>query len=609
MEITYASVTDRGLNPKRPHNEDALLALPGRGLFLVADGVGGRRGGEVASQTVVDIFTENFRGTPKGDLQIVIAATIKAANSAIFHKANDEEELEGMATTIALVLLDEARTRAVVAHVGDSRVYLHDGRRLEQLTDDHSEVNEAVRAGLIDAAQAASYARRNVINRALGAEAEVEADFRELSLRAGLRFLLCSDGITRHIEDAELEDLLAGRRPPQQICELLKQICYDRGAEDNLTAVIVDCGQRDYAPATTDQPTIQTRRPAPEDTTRPMRRAQEPPSRVFIDLQGQPAPPTQTPSPPPPLPPPPREQWPEDDEEQLAAPPDEAPTRQTARRRPPPPRQSDLARSQVVVDLDQAAPKGRAKAGTMRSLVANLILLVMIALIALLADVMMGDPISGRLRRSLRGAPPPPATLYERHPEDTRIADLYEPFFIGQAKAEATRQDLQRLISQEEEALKAAPDDATRKAWLAEAHFWLGRVIYAEALRDAQDKVPEERLNEKFAEAARTFEKAKRYGLQSLDLRVFLAAAYLKNLRGSSAGENLWPLAEAPVVPGAATSPTATPTPAPTRSPAVTPTPTPSPIASPSPSPLPLQARPEPTPVPTRRARQRRSGQ
>lgn len=587
MEITYASVTDKGLNPKRPHNEDNLLALPERGLFLVADGVGGRRGGEVASQTVVDIFSEEFRSTPQGDPRSIIAATIKAANSAIFHKADDDDELDGMATTIALVLVDEAR--ALVAHVGDSRVYLHDAGRLEQLTDDHSEANEAVRAGLIDPAQAASYARRNVINRALGAEVEVEADFRELPLRAGARFLLCSDGITRHIEDTELADLLAGRRSPQQICELLKQLCYDRGAEDNLTALIVDCGPREYAPVAVNDLTIPTPPPAAEDDTRPMRRPQPPPARLIVDLKEEAAP-----APPQPAPPA-RAHWPDDDEEQLAAPLAETPTKQSARHRPPPPRSSEAAaRSQVVVDLDQVAPQAKKKTGAMRTLMANLILLVMVALGVLLLDVMLGDPIAGRLRRALRGATaPPPPTFYDRHPEDTRIADIYEPFFIGQASAERTRQDLQQLINKEEEALQDAPDDAGRKAWLADAHFWLGRVIYAEALHDARDKAPEERLNEKFAEAARTFEKAKRYGLEAVDLRVFLAAAYLKNLRGSSAGENLWPLAEAP---GAAISPTVMPSASPTGSPAAapSPTPTPAPIAAPPP----LQAKPEPKSAP-----------
>lgn len=587
MEITYASVTDKGLNPKRPHNEDNLLALPERGLFLVADGVGGRRGGEVASQTVVDIFSEEFRSTPTGDLRAIVAATIKAANSAIFHKADGDDELDGMATTIALVLMDEAR--ALVAHVGDSRVYLHDEGRLEQLTDDHSEANEAVRAGLIDPAQAASYARRNVINRALGAEVEVEADFRELPLRAGARFLLCSDGITRHIEDAELADLLAGRRSPQQICELLKQLCYDRGAEDNLTALVVDCGPRDYAPVAVNDPTIPAPSPAAEDDTRPMRRPQPPPARLLVDLKEEAA------STLPLSAPPARAHWPDDDEEQLAAPSAEMPTKQSARHRPPLSRTSEAARSQVVVDLDQVAPQAKKKTGAMRNLMTNLILLVMVALGVLLLDVMLGDPIAGRLRRALRGATaPPPPTFYDRHPEDTRIADIYEPFFIGQASAERTRQDLQQLINKEEEALQGAPDDAGRKAWLADAHFWLGRVIYAEALHDARDKAPEERLNEKFAEAARTLEKAKRYGLESVDLRVFLAAAYLKNLRGSSAGENLWPLAEAPSAPAAAISPTVTPSASPSGSPTAAPSPTPAPIAAP----LPLQSKPEPKSAP-----------
>jgi len=244
LKLTFGTVTDRGLNQKRVANEDRLLALPESGLFLVADGVGGRRGGQVASQTVVDIFTENFSTRSRGELLAALKQTIARCNQSIHEASTEVAELEGMATTIALLAVDGAR--AVIGHVGDSRVYRFDGNQLFCETEDHSEVAEAVRTGTLSASQAARHPRRNIINRALGAEAEVEADFKIATLDARTSFLLCSDGITRHISDTELEELMKSGAHPQNICAQLKERCFARGAEDNLTAIVVDFGERAY---------------------------------------------------------------------------------------------------------------------------------------------------------------------------------------------------------------------------------------------------------------------------------------------------------------------------------------------------------------------------
>lgn len=247
LKITVGTITDRGLNPKRAANEDRLLALPQARLFLVADGVGGRRGGQVASQTVVDVFKQAFSEQPPqgNDLLTLLKQTINLSNRSIHDSANELIDLRGMATTVALVAaLND--TRAIIGHVGDSRVYRYDGRELVCETEDHSEVNDAVRAGMISAAQAAHHPRRNVINRAIGAEADVEADFKIVPLNERTSFLLCSDGITRHLNDAELADLMRANIHPQKLCAQLKEICFERGAEDNLTAIVVDFGDRQY---------------------------------------------------------------------------------------------------------------------------------------------------------------------------------------------------------------------------------------------------------------------------------------------------------------------------------------------------------------------------
>jgi protein phosphatase len=244
MKVTVGQITDKGLNPKRTSNEDNLLAMPERGLYLVADGVGGRQGGEVASRTVVEVFSRVFSQEHGEDLRKLIENTIDLCNQKIYEDARDDAELDGMATTIALVAVEGKR--AVVAHVGDSRVYRHDDKGLICLTEDHSEVGEALRAGMLTPEQAAKHPRRNVISRALGAEQEVEPDFREIEIDARTSFILCTDGITRHVMDDEIGRLMRGGARPQAICDRLKELCYMGGAEDNLTAVVVDFGEGRY---------------------------------------------------------------------------------------------------------------------------------------------------------------------------------------------------------------------------------------------------------------------------------------------------------------------------------------------------------------------------
>ncbi len=250
MKVTVGQITDKGL--KRQANEDNLLALPSRGLFIVADGVGGRRGGQTASRIVTEVFEKVFTGPqplsntdlPMEELRKLVHETIDLCNQKIYTEAESNPELDGMATTVVLSAVRD--NRAIVAHVGDSRVYRCDARGLVQLTEDHSEVNEAVKQGWMTAEQAEVHPRRNVISRAIGADSEVEPEIIEIEVDETTTLLLCSDGITRHIRDDQLERLLRSGNHPQTICETLKQLCYNEGAEDNLTAIIVDFGERGY---------------------------------------------------------------------------------------------------------------------------------------------------------------------------------------------------------------------------------------------------------------------------------------------------------------------------------------------------------------------------
>ena len=237
-DVTFASVSDRGLSEKRPQNEDSYLELGDKGVFAVADGVGGAQAGDVASQMAVEIIGEAFvNAGPDADPEETMRIAIERANAAIYQMASDLPQLASMATT--LVALHLTRDIATIAHVGDSRLYrLDPNGKLHRETNDHSVVEEEVRAGRMTAEQAQNHPSRNVISRALGAEPNVDIEVKLMIVDGGTSFLLCSDGVTRHIDDWELEALLLGNEP-SAVCESIRRICYERGAEDNLTAVII----------------------------------------------------------------------------------------------------------------------------------------------------------------------------------------------------------------------------------------------------------------------------------------------------------------------------------------------------------------------------------
>jgi PPM family protein phosphatase len=238
FQIDSASISDRGLSKKRPQNEDSFLELTERGLFVVADGVGGAQAGDVASQMAVEILGEAFINLQKnGDAEDIMRIAIERANEAIFQMSHDLAQLSTMATTI--VALHIAGNIATIGHVGDSRIYRLDPKgSLFRETQDHSVVEEEVRAGRMTQEQAANHPSRNVISRALGAEHSVEVDMKTIMIEPNTTFLLCSDGITRHIDDFQLREILLFNDTPANLCQRMKEICYERGAEDNLTAVI-----------------------------------------------------------------------------------------------------------------------------------------------------------------------------------------------------------------------------------------------------------------------------------------------------------------------------------------------------------------------------------
>jgi serine/threonine protein phosphatase PrpC len=243
FQIQSSALTDRGLNERRPLNEDALLHDRERSIFAVADGVGGAEAGEVASQTAIEVLDEAFRHQVDGaDVEDLMELAIQRANASIHQMAQEHAKFSMMATTI--VALHLKGNVATFGHVGDSRLYLLTPEgQLRRETEDHSIVEEEVRAGRMTPEQAANHPSKNVISRALGAEQGVDVDMKTMEVEDGTEFLLCTDGITRHVSDNEIRQLMVVSNSLEQLCNELKQRCYERGAEDNLTVVAVRVGE------------------------------------------------------------------------------------------------------------------------------------------------------------------------------------------------------------------------------------------------------------------------------------------------------------------------------------------------------------------------------
>ena len=202
-------------------------------LFAVADGMGGHRGGEVASRTAIEALRAAIAaGRPVNE-------AIVRANEAVIARASGDSELTGMGTTMTAVVVAGGR-QLLIGHVGDSRAYLvHDGE-MRRVTDDHSLVEELVREGRLTPEQAESHPRRAVITRALGVDAEVDVDLYTIEVAAGDRLLLCSDGLTTMVRDRDVERIVRAEPDPQRAAELLIDAANRAGGEDNTSVIVID---------------------------------------------------------------------------------------------------------------------------------------------------------------------------------------------------------------------------------------------------------------------------------------------------------------------------------------------------------------------------------
>jgi PPM family protein phosphatase len=238
--------TDRGVCRKR--NEDALGIAGDLSLFIIADGIGGRPAGEVASRMAVETIDRYIRKPLSGPDPVPgdndpnrsamanrLVSAVHAANQAILLEAKNNPSRNGMGTTVAAAWC--VNNRAYIAHVGDSRVYLLRDT-LRQVTEDHTLVAELLRQGVVTREEAEQSPRKNIITRALGLAAEIEVDLTEIELRVGDRLLLCTDGLTAMVPDAVIRAVLSAY-PAQVAGKNLVNLACQSGGHDNITVILV----------------------------------------------------------------------------------------------------------------------------------------------------------------------------------------------------------------------------------------------------------------------------------------------------------------------------------------------------------------------------------
>lgn len=238
----------------RSHNEDCFAIDADHGLYLVADGMGGHGHGEVASQLAVEAIRsamlENDARSAGGNSRSAegigphaarLAAAFRTAHNTVVHAMREDSTLLGMGTTaVGCAIQDEV---AAFAHVGDSRAYRLREDDLELVTEDHTWVNEQVMAGYLSADQARSHPLKSVVTRAIGGDREIAVDVREIEVRDGDIYLLCTDGLNTMLSDRDIHDHLAADGTLEEMCHRLVDAANERGGLDNVTVLVLAIGR------------------------------------------------------------------------------------------------------------------------------------------------------------------------------------------------------------------------------------------------------------------------------------------------------------------------------------------------------------------------------
>ncbi|HET8776014.1 MAG TPA: Stp1/IreP family PP2C-type Ser/Thr phosphatase [Thermoanaerobaculia bacterium] len=215
--------------------EEEKESHPGGRLLIVADGMGGHRGGATASRLAAETVKAQYLGSETADIPAALKESLVRANARIFSEAQSNPELRGMGTTTSVLAV--RGDQGWLAHVGDSRIYLVRGDDIRQLTDDHSLVATMVREGLLTSAEAENHPRRNVLQRSMGVAEEVEVDVRgPIEIQPGDTFILCSDGLHGLVREHELKEI--ARKPIDVAADEFLRKALERGAPDNVTVIV-----------------------------------------------------------------------------------------------------------------------------------------------------------------------------------------------------------------------------------------------------------------------------------------------------------------------------------------------------------------------------------
>jgi serine/threonine protein phosphatase PrpC len=250
VRIRYAAGSDMGR--VRKNNEDAFIADPSLGIFAVADGLGGHASGEVASRMALDSLQDTIRTARKEEALLlshglpavpsspaeVLVSGILQANQRINEASLEKMEYEGMGTTLVAVYF--SNSLAIVAHVGDSRLYRLRGQAIEQITEDHSLVWQQYKQGLISKEALSSSPHKNIVTRALGLHPAVDVEVKELAIQPGDFLILCSDGLSDMVNDEEMVEVLKkGAGNLARSCGDLIHLANRRGGKDNITVLLI----------------------------------------------------------------------------------------------------------------------------------------------------------------------------------------------------------------------------------------------------------------------------------------------------------------------------------------------------------------------------------
>ena len=243
MNLTACGKTDQGL--VRTNNEDSFYLDEKLGLLVVADGMGGHASGEKASSLAVSVIRDYFQGQQKiiggqdpsfSEATNRLGCAIRLANQAVYEVAQSSPQFKGMGTTIVAVLLTGRKLS--IAHIGDSRAYLIRAGSMDQLTDDHSMVQEQVKRNLITQEEADVSEMKNILTKALGIQPEMEADLDELTVLDGDILLLCTDGFSNMVTDNDALDIISSAGNASAACESMIDAANKNGGKDNITVVI-----------------------------------------------------------------------------------------------------------------------------------------------------------------------------------------------------------------------------------------------------------------------------------------------------------------------------------------------------------------------------------